>query len=189
MNQNGGKYSYIAKAGIAALAMFFLACENDPQAVRDLNIVDNEPLEYQENVRMVYTDSAVLRFEMLAPIAANYPEREDNEPYTEFPEGIDVVFFDNFGEPESSVKANYAIRFPRRNQWEAKGDVVVIGKTGEKLNTEHLIWDERREIIYSDEFVTINTGSEIFMGEGFEADQGFTQYTIKKIVGELSIDD
>jgi LPS export ABC transporter protein LptC len=179
----------LAKASPLALAFFLFACENDPQAVRDLNQETKEPLEYQENVRMVYTDSAILRFELLAPIAANYPESEEKEPYTEFPEGIDVVFFDHFGEKESSVRSDYAIRYPRRYQWEAKGDVVVIGKTGEKLNTEHLIWDERKEIIYSEEFVTINTGKEIFMGEGFEADQAFTQYTIKKLVGELSIDD
>jgi LPS export ABC transporter protein LptC len=171
------------------VAALFVSCSNDPAAVRELNLEDDEPLEYQENLRMVYTDSAVLRFELQAPVAANHPARDEKEPYLEFPKGIDVVFFDSKGEPESSMRGNYAIRYPERNQWESRGNVVVVGKTGERLNTEHLIWDEKTETIFSDEFVTINTGKEIIKGEGFEADQNFTQYTIKKIVGEISLDE
>ncbi|MCC5917494.1 MAG: LPS export ABC transporter periplasmic protein LptC [Cryomorphaceae bacterium] len=174
---------------VAVAALFTNACSNDPGAVRELNQEENSPLEYQENLRLVYTDSALLRFELRAPVAANYPERGEEEPYTEFPEGIDVVFFDAHGNPESTMRGDYAIRYPNRYQWESRGDVIVVGKTGEKLKTEHLIWDERTEKIFSDEFVTINTGKEIFMGEGFEADQSFTEYEIKNIVGEISIDD
>lgn len=178
-----------AIAALAAVAALFAACTNDPNAVRALNEVDEDPMEYQENMVMMYTDSAKKKFELRAPVAANYPEREEQEPYLEFPKGINVMFFDIHGEQESSMRGDYAIRYPKRNIWESRGDVEVIGKTGEKLNTEHLIWDEIEEIIYSEEFVTINTGKEIFMGEGFEADQNFTQYTIKKIVGEISLDE
>ena len=171
------------------MAVLFGACKNDPNAVRALNEVDEDPMEYQENIVMVYTDSALKKFELRAPTAANYPEREEQEPYLEFKDGINVLFFDPDGEQESSMRGDYAIRYPKRNLWESRGNVEVIGKTGEKLNTEHLIWDEIEETIYSDEFVTINTGKEIFMGEGFEADQGFTEYTIKKLVGEISLED
>lgn len=171
------------------MAVLFGSCKNDPNAVRALNEADESPLEYQENILMIYTDSAQKKFELRAPKAANFPERDEQEPYLEFDEGIDVLFFDIHGEIESSMRGNYAIRYPQRNIWEARGDVEVVGKTGEKLNTEHLIWDEIEEIIYSDEFVTINTGKEIFMGEGFVSDQNFTQYTIKKIVGEITLEE
>jgi len=178
-----------ATGAIALVAVLVGGCKNDPNAVRALNEVDEDPMEYQENLFMVYTDSAIKKFELRAPVAANYPERDEQEPYLEFTDGIHVLFFDPNGEEESSMRGDYAIRYPKRNLWESRGNVEVIGKTGEKLNTEHLIWDEIEEIIYSDEFVTINTGKEIFMGEGFEADQGFTQYTIKKLVGEISLED
>jgi len=51
-----------------------------------------------------------------------------------------------------------------------------------------MVWDERREIIYSDKFVKISTGTDVIIGEGFEADQTFERWKILKVKGTISID-
>ena len=72
---------------------------------------------------------------------------------------------------------------------EAKGDVVFINEVGEKLNTEHLIWNQKEERIYSEEFVKITTADEIIWGEGFESNQSFTNFKIKHIKGTILVED
>ena len=57
------------------------------------------------------------------------------------------------------------------------------------LETEFLNWNEREEIIFSEEFVRITTGNQVIMGEGFEADQSFSNYRITKVTGELYLED
>ena len=87
----------------------------------------------------------------------------------------------------SSISANWAISHEKEKIVEAKSNVIVINAKGEKLNTEHLIWDEKKETISSDVFVKITTKTEVLMGEGLEADQTFTKYIIKKPKGAFSL--
>ena len=72
---------------------------------------------------------------------------------------------------------------------EAKYDVVIVNSEGERLNTEHLIWDRKNQRIYSNVFVTITTEDEVIMGEGFESNESFTKYKILKPKGTISQED
>jgi Lipopolysaccharide-assembly, LptC-related len=63
----------------------------------------------------------------------------------------------------------------------------VINAKGEKLNTEEIIWDEQKKIIYSNAFVKITTGDEIIWGIGMEANEDFTDYVIKKVTGKVKV--
>ena len=90
---------------------------------------------------------------------------------------------------KAAKKANYAIKFEEDNRMEVMNDVVVVNRFGEKLNTEHLIWEANTDRIHTDEFVKITTKDEIIYGDGLEANQDFTKYKILNIKGVLNIDD
>ncbi len=167
--------------------LFLYACENDINEVKDLTQDEKIPLEVQENLELVYSDSSFMKMELKAPLAENYPQLE--EPEMVFSEGIKVRFFDSYGQEDSRLRANHAIYYSGKRFWHAQGDVVVVNKKGEQLNTEELFWDEKKEVIYSEVFVKITTQDEIIMGEGFEADQNFTNYTISKVTGQITIED
>lgn len=169
------------------LMLFSFSCINDVNDVKEFATEDRRPLEVQENLFMTYSDSSFIKMELKAPLAENYPHLE--EPELKFPDGIKVRFFDAFGNEDSRLRSNYAIRYPQKGMWEAKGDVVVVNKKGEQLNTEELFWNEKTEEIYSNEFVKITTGKEVIMGEGFEADQNFTNYTISKVTGQITLEE
>ncbi len=180
--------SIITKSIAAVAAMLFLfSCTNDPSEVKQFTKGEELPLEVQEDLVLKYSDSTYIRLELKAPLAENYPHIED--PQRRFPEGIDVKFFDSFGKENTRLKANKATQYVNTSLWHARGDVVVVNKKGEQLNTEELYWDQAKEKIYSDVQVKITTDKEIIWGEGFEADQNFNNYTINKITGQIAIED
>jgi len=70
---------------------------------------------------------------------------------------------------------------------EAKNNVIVTNIKGEILNTEHLIWDQNKKIIYSDVFVKITTPTQILFGKGLESDERFENWKIKNPTGNIFI--
>ena len=144
------------------------------------------PAEVLSDAVVLYSDSAILKARLTAPKMEHYLEKE---PYVELTEGINMVFYSEDGEITSHLTANYAINYERQDRMEAKGDVVFINEVGEKLNTEHLIWNQKEERIYSEEFVKITTADEIIWGEGFESNQSFTNFKIKHIKGTILVED
>lgn len=116
-------------------------------------------------------------------------EHEGKNNYFIMPQGIEVLFYDTLMNVSSKLTSNYAIHKVKEQKMEAKSQVVVINEKGEKLETEHLVWEEKIGKIYSQEFVKITTEDEIIMGEGFEANQDFTKYKIHKIKGIINLED
>ena len=144
------------------------------------------PADVLSDAVVLYSDSAILKARLTAPKMEHYLGKE---PYVELTEGINLVFYSEDGEITSHLTANYAINYERQDRMEAKGDVVLINEVGEKLNTEHLIWNQKEERIYSEEFVKITTADEIIWGEGFESNQSFTNFKIKHIKGTILVED
>jgi LPS export ABC transporter protein LptC len=170
---------------VLSIGMIF-SCENNIEQVEILTTKEKLPTESATNIEIIYSDNGTARMRLISPQLDRYL---GDIPYIEFPKGIHVEFFDSLKRPETSLKANYAINREAEKIMEAKYNVEVINEKGEILNTEHLIWDQNTETIRTDEFVKITTADEVIMGEGLEADQHFTRYTIKKIRGTINIRD
>lgn len=169
-----------------AIAIFFLGgCQNDIAEVRQLTQDEDFPLKVQYDVHFEYSDSARKQLDIQAPEAADYTH--EDPPYIEFPQNIRVVFYDKTGAQEAFLKANYAKYMPKENRWYARGNVVVVNSKNEELNSEELIWNEKTGKIYSDKFVKIITDESILTGDGFEADQNFDKWVIKKSSGIIDI--
>lgn len=180
-----------SKIIIVSFSCFALAaCEND---IAEVNYItaDNEkrlPIESGKNVEMLYSDSAVVRAKLKAPQVDRYIGKTN---YMLLPKGMLIVFYDEHKQEETRLTAEYGIGFDNgsgMNKMEAKRNVVVINKKGEKLNTEHLIWDAATQKIYTNEFVKITTKEETLMGDGLVANQDFSEYEILHPHGNILID-
>jgi len=147
---------------------------------------DHFPVESAKDAEIIYSSYAKVTVKLTAPQLDRFI---GENPYIELPKGINLLFFDDEMNVESQLTANYAISYDKDGKMEARGNVVLINEKGEKLNSEHLIWDKERELIYSDEFVKITTEDEIIMGEGFESNLEFTKFKIKNIKGTISLED
>jgi LPS export ABC transporter protein LptC len=148
-----------------------------------------EPLEYTgpvseaENVQMYYTEKDVIKVKMNTPLMYEFKNQD-----RECPKGIYLEFFDENGKLESTLKANHAYFFKEQNQWRGRGDVIVKNiQKNEQLNTEELFWKQADKKIFTEKFVTIRQGEDVIYGEGLDAKEDMSDYTINKISGTLTV--
>ena len=134
-------------------AIMLLACKNDIKEVNALAEREKRPDMTGENLELVYSDSARIKYRVLAPeyIKVN----REKEKYEEFPKGIHVLSYDPAGKMIGSIKAKYAKKLEDEMLWEARNEVVIINAEGKKLETELLYWDMKKELIYSDRCVKL----------------------------------
>ncbi len=144
------------------------------------------PTQTGKDVALFYSDSTILKLKLEAPYMLMY-DKDVKEPFTLMPKGLHLIFYDEEGKQTTTLRSNYGIKYDRSKRTEVKYDVEIVNKNGEKLNTEHLIWDELTHRIYTNTFVRISTGDEIIMGKGLDANEDFTKYEIKEVTGRIAI--
>lgn len=170
-------------------ALFAGGCENDIERVTLLNTSSDYPDLTGEDIEVIYSDSAKVQVKLIAKELKQYNNAE--EPYSEFPKGLRVIFFDDSLNVESEITANYAIYFHEKKLWHAIGNVVAQNyKTGERLDSEELFWDEDKEKIYSDKYTRIKNKNGTFHGKnGFKSNQSLTDYELIGSSGVMIIDE
>ena len=171
---------------ICTIALLFESCENDINKVNFFAGKKNIPVESMYNAEIIYSDSGYVTGKLLAKRLDHYRSKNS---FTVMPKGVLVEFYTKQQQVETKLTANYAMKYDDKDVMEAKGDVVIINDKGEKLNTEHIVWNQKNESITSDAFVKITTKTEILMGDGLESNQSFTKYKIKKIRGTIQLKD
>ena len=189
VNEGSGRnFASNCKAiSVIVLLLIIISCENDIEVIKAFSQDTLMPRQSLIDAGIVYTDSGRIQMRITAPEIHYFDET--SEQYTEFPYGVLAEFFDRYENVESQLSSKYAIYYTDKDLWEAKDSVVVINHAGEILNTEQLFWDERNQIIYSNSFVKVTRPDEVIMGEGFEADETFTRWKIKKIQGTIYVHD
>lgn len=171
------------------LAFTLLGCENDIEKIRTLTSSIEYPDLSGKDVTVIYTDSTRKKLEIKAPTVLQFTTVE--EPYTEFPDGIEVKFYDDHEQLESQINADEAIYYQEKQLWEARDNVLARNfLTGEKLTTDQLFWDEKEGDVYSNQFSRIETEDGIFYGEeGFEADQNLEKWKLKSSQGTVNVNE
>ncbi len=175
-------------SGIIFLLLLSSSCETNRDEVMAIGKKTVMPSRIGKDITMLYTDSAALKIRLEAPQMLTY-DKGLKEPMTIMPKGFFVVFFNEKGKESTTLKANYGVHYETSRRMEARYNVEVVNATGEKLNTEHLVWDENTKQITSDAFVKITTAKEIIMGKGLKSNQDFTQYEILEITGTIRVED
>lgn len=155
--------------------------------IQRISALEKQPELVGENILLLQSDSAkyIVSVEAQELIKYNEPEKQ----FTEFPQGILVVHFSTYPDTLSKISANYAIHLEEKELWEAKGNVIAKNEKNEVLNTEFLVWDQAKRIIYSHEKVKVTTENDIILGEGFESDEQFDNWKIKKVTGIFTIEE
>ena len=171
---------------VSGAAILFFGCENNIQKIKAFSSTENLPLQEATNFETLFTDSGEVRFSLKAPKLFRY--ETDGKPFVEFTEGIELVKYDANQNIISSITADYAKQFPNEDKWEAKNNVVATNLEGDTLKTEHLIWEEQTEKIYTEEFVKIIRPDQIITGIGFESDQSLENWRIKNPKGTIYVE-
>ena len=171
------------------LGLLLAGCENDIERVSMLTDEAAVPKIRGTNVKVIYSDSARVKVQILAPSFQQFSDAE--EPYMEFPDGLEVYFYDDSMKIESEIKADYTIYYSETRLWHATGNVVALRlDNGDALHTEELFWDEAGERIYSDAFTRVQNKDGTFYGKrGFESDQALNNWQLKGTSGTVNVPD
>ena len=188
------EYPFLTKmlqsVAVISLAATLCNCSNSLDEVARLNQPDTIPVMHARDVKISESESGRLKYTLTAPILNQY--NEQGGTVLKFPEGFRVIFFDSLNPSviRTEITADYGINNEGRRLMEASRNVVVINYLkDEKLNTEHLVWDQNSKKVSSDKMVTITTKDKILYGEGMVSDENFYNWTIKKPRGEMYIND
>ncbi len=178
------RYNLLVLAACAFFSLQLVSCKNDLDQARLVFARANVNIEKGKQVEINYSDKGVVRIKAVAPTATRF---NNNRPYLEFSDGIKIQFYNEQHNIESTLTAKYATAYENSHSMTARDSVVVVNDKGEILNTDELIWDEDKKIIYSNSFVKIRTKDEIIYGNGMTANENFTGYVIKNITGTIKV--
>lgn len=161
------------------------SCQTNPQKMEALVKDLEEPVVISEDVEWFYTKNGLASHRLTSPKVLRF---EGQKEYIEFPLGLEVFSFNAHGEHEAFMKSDYAIQHLDDKTIEAKGGVLLENLKGEKLETEFLVWDEKRGQIFTEALVKITKQGQLIIGEGFESNTSFSKYTLKNSRGIINLD-
>ena len=169
--------------------MFFISCKNDIETINALTTELKIPDQVAYDVETVFNDSGLMQGKILAPEINIY--NNDEAPYTEFPQGMEVLFYDSTENVSARIQAGYAIYYQDEQLWEARNKVFAENKVeGATLETEQMFWNEKDQKIYSEKFSVITNADGVFYGQnGFDANQNLTNWTLRSSRGTANLRD
>jgi len=175
-----------AVIAISLLAMSCLGtgCKNDLDEAKLITSRANVNIETGKDVVIQYSDHGNTKIKATAKTLTRF---NVEKPYLEFSDGIKMIFYSEDKQVGTTLTADYASAVENSNIMTARKNVEVVNAKGERMNTEEIIWDEQKKIIYSNAFVKITTADEIIWGNGMEANEDFTDYVIKKVIGKVKV--
>jgi LPS export ABC transporter protein LptC len=147
--------------------------------------VENAPMMTARNIDVLFSDSGHIQARLTALLMNRYA---GDEPYMDFPKGFKIQIFDSAMQITSTIEGDRGKQMDKSRRMEANGHVVVRNEIKkEQLNTEHLVWDEVRRVIYSDVKIRITTPGKVLFGDGIESNESFSRYTILNPTGQMMV--
>ncbi len=169
----------------AAILSLFLGCDGKIEDIRAIPNITEQPSVSATKVELFHSQYGAVKLKVIATTVNVFKFQDD--PKTEFPDGIIVEFFDDRMNVTSYLSANKAVYYEKENRWEAMGNVEAKNIEGTLFNTEFIEWDERKEEIKSDRFIKVTDKDAIIVGKGFKAKQDFTDWKILKPTGVFNV--
>ena len=169
------------------LFLTVVSCSDELPKINRITSKEDLPTVAVDNIKSIFSEDGKIKGILKAKRMEVYDDVV--EPFTKFPQGISIVFFDKSGNMESSMTAKYAVYYDQKQTWEAIGNVVMSNIKGDVLRTEHLYGDEKNQKIYTDELVRItkSNGSVIVADQGFESNTSFTIYKFIDVSGKIAV--
>ena len=174
----------LSKSIIVIFVMVMLfSCENSITTIQEITQTDTLPVISAYDIEYERTDSGYRQIVLTSPHMRRFA---GSDPYSEFPEGFKVTFYDTAGKANSFIQANYGITYKKRKTMHARNNVVVRNfDTEEQLNTEDLIWNQNKKMIYANTFVKITTPDKVMYGDSLQAHESFKDREIYNLTGVI----
>jgi len=143
-------------------------------------------VEEARDIEVAYTDSSYTVFILKAPLLRRIYQKQSVKE--EFPEGIEVTFYNKSNQPISWLTSDFAIRDQANRIIIVQKNVVLRNDKGERMDGPELIWNEQSKEIWTDRFVKITrSDGSIVYSYGFKSNERFTRYELNAVSGDMNI--
>lgn len=164
------------------------ACkQNDAETIQRKYNADSIPSIDTDSVVTYITDSGRVKYKIATPQSQIFDKADD--PHWFFPHGIYLEEYDSLFAVKTSIKADSAWNYTRRDTWKLQGNVVIKNTEGTIFRTEELFWDQRYRKIYTEKFITIISPERTLQGYGLDAKQDLTSFKILHPTGTMQVDE
>lgn len=119
----------------------------------------------------------------VAEVWGSYLASYDRKRQRVLKDSVHADFYNQDGQHTSVLTAKEAVFDDNTKNIIASGNVVVVSDSGVVLETEELIWDNRKQKIISKVDVKFTTATDTLFGSSFISDPDLKNYEIRKSRG------
>ncbi len=135
---------------------------------------------------MVYTDSLKINSILTAPIHEDY--KNLFLKYSIFPNGLKIIFYDNFGCP-NVVEADYGTIYKDTSILDLVGNVKIASSDGDYLRTSQLYWDAESDWFFTDKNFKFWNSDYNVAAIRLDANKQFTKFNTGRLTGTMSVEE
>ena len=154
--------------------------------VKSINIESKVPAGLTENFNLRYSDSARIRAILNSPKNIDFTNQDF--PYSEFPDGLEIEFFDKNNQ-NTFIKSNYAIVYHLTKMVSLSGNVKIISSDGSSIESEQIYWDPVQEWLFTDKDVILSGDDYKIQANTLDADRSFKLLKTGQLNGNFLFDD
>jgi LPS export ABC transporter protein LptC len=148
---------------LCSLASAALACgDTNAPPVASQALLPDSAEQLLIGVSFFLTDAGIRRANVRADTMVMYDDNTREQLFK-----VTATFFTPEGVQDAVLTAAQGAHNSRLGTMEARGNVVVVSKEGEKLESPHLKYDPSRNEISSDSAFTLTQGERVTKGVGF----------------------
>ena len=175
----------ILKNGVSAFAVIlFFSCDDGSSTLKQINQFNENPVGIAYDIHMTYTDSAEVKAILTAPLNLDYTHLSFK--YSEFPEGLKIIFYNNDNE-ENTVVADYGILYNQTKIVDLQGNVVLLSDDGSRLETSQMYWDSEKEWLFTEQPFTFKNINYDMAAIRLDTNKEFSKFQTGNLTGTMLV--
>lgn len=170
---------------LVSFCLLCLSCTNSKERIKHIKDYESLQEDRASDVTIIYSEKALVKANLFA---TEFVRNENaRPPFTELRKKVRVIFYDDKKKVKSTLYAKYARMYEHNKNVIIRDSIVIINQKGEQLKTEELVWNEQLRKFFTNKPVQIKTASQMIYGNGLEANEDFSYYSITHIKGIVNL--
>ena len=180
-------YLRFLKKGFSVFAVtLFFSCDDGSTTLKQINQFNDNPVGIAYDIRMTYTDSAVVKAILTAPVNLDFTHLSFK--YSEFPQGLKIIFFNNNNQ-ENTLVADYGILYNQTKIVDLQGNVVLSSHDGSILETDQMYWDAEKEWLFTEKPFTFENVNYDMAAIRLDTNKEFSKFQTGKLTGTMLVEE
>lgn len=180
------RYKFFKKEFLLITVALFFSCDGGSPILKEINQFNENPVGIAYDIRMTYTDSAMVKAILTAPINMDYTHLSFK--YSEFPEGLKIIFYNDNNE-ENTLVADYGILYNQTRIVDLQGNVVLLSNDGSRLETSQMYWDSEKEWLFTEQPFIFKSENEDMAATRLDTNKEFSKFQTGKLSGTILVEE